>query len=129
MLKIQSKWGSEAERKVHILFPCLSEWLSEDVNNDGSVNAIDLILVASHFGESGQNDVDVNGDGVVNITDLTLVMAAFGSTAGAPEIWSLALSRGQVDAGRGRTVAASGTASSLDRCCVSAWDFDVETTP
>ena len=67
------------------------EWLPEDVNNDGSVNATDIILVASHFGESGQNDVDVNGDGVVNITDLTLVMAAFENTAGAPEIWSLAL--------------------------------------
>ena len=67
------------------------EWLPEDVNNDGSVNATDLILVASHFGESGQNDADVNGDGVVNITDLTLVMAAFENTAGAPEIWSLVL--------------------------------------
>ena len=62
--------------------------LLEDVNKDGIVNIIDLILVASNFGKTGQNAADVNGDGVVNIIDLTLVAAAFGNTASAPEIWS-----------------------------------------
>ena len=58
--------------------------LPEDMNNDGIVNIIDLTLVASNFGKTGQNDADVNGDGVVNIIDLTLVAAAFGNTAAAP---------------------------------------------
>ncbi len=58
--------------------------LPEDVNDDGVVNIIDLTLVASNFGETGQNAADVNGDGVVNIIDLTLVAAAFGNTASAP---------------------------------------------
>ena len=66
-----------------------SERIAEDVNGDGVVNIIDLTLVASNFGETGQNDADVNGDGIVNIIDLTLVAAAFGNTvSAAPEIWS-----------------------------------------
>ncbi len=54
------------------------------MNDDGIVNIIDLTLIASNFGETGQNDAVVNGDGVVNIIDLTLAAAAFGNTAGAP---------------------------------------------
>ena len=63
--------------------------LPADVNQDGVVNIIDLTLVASNFGKTGQNAADVNDDGVVNIIDLTLVAAAFGNTAAAPEVWSL----------------------------------------
>ena len=55
--------------------------LPEDVNQDGVVNIIDLTLVASSFGATGENTADVNQDGVVNIIDLTLVAAAFGNTA------------------------------------------------
>ena len=55
------------------------------------MNIIDLTLVASNFGKTGQNAADVNGDEVVNIIDLTLVAAAFGNTASAPEIWSCPL--------------------------------------
>ena len=65
-----------------------SEKIAADVNDDGIVNIIDLTLVASNFGKTGQNAADVNGDGIVNIVDLTLVAAAFGTTAAAPEIWS-----------------------------------------
>ena len=63
--------------------------LPEDVNQDGVVNIIDLTLVTSNFGKTGQNSADVNGDGVVNIIDLTLVASAFGNTAGAPSMWKL----------------------------------------
>ena len=65
--------------------------MPEDVNQDGVVNIIDLTLVASNFGATGENTADVNNDGVVNIIDLTLVAAAFGRTAAAPEIWSVKL--------------------------------------
>ena len=64
---------------------------SVDVNGDGVVNILDLTLVASNFGEQGENISDVNGDGVVNIQDLVAVAAAFGDTAAAPEISSLNL--------------------------------------
>lgn len=50
-----------------------------DVNNDGSVNILDLTFVASHFGkEDAPPAADVNGDGKVNILDLTLVASHFG---------------------------------------------------
>jgi hypothetical protein len=50
-----------------------------DVNNDGTVDIADLVLVASHFGEVGAGITgDVNGDGRVNIFDLVLVGARFG---------------------------------------------------
>ena len=62
--------------------------LRADVNQDGIVNILDLTLVASSFGKTGQNDADVNGDGIVNILDLTLVAGAFGNAAAAPALWS-----------------------------------------
>ena len=46
-----------------------------DVNEDGIVNILDLVAVASGFGE---NVPDVNGDGVVNVLDLVAVANAFG---------------------------------------------------
>ena len=62
-----------------------------DVNGDGGVNILDLVLVAGQFGQSGENRADVNGDGVVNILDLVLVASAFGNAAAAPAVHSLAL--------------------------------------
>ena len=55
-----------------------------DVNSDGSVNILDLILIASRLGQSGQNDADVNGDGGVNIMDLLLAAGMFEEAAAAP---------------------------------------------
>lgn len=52
-----------------------------DVNSDGVVNIQDLVLVASNFGQTGQNSADVNGDGIVNISDLVLVAGALGEGA------------------------------------------------
>ena len=60
------------------------EGLSEDVNGDGDVNILDLVFVASKFGQTGQNEADVNGDGQVNILDLVRIASAFGKTASAP---------------------------------------------
>ena len=59
-----------------------------DVNRDGVVNILDLVLVASSFGATGANDADVNGDGIVNIQDLVLVANAFGNSASAPATYS-----------------------------------------
>ncbi|MDE0467006.1 MAG: leucine-rich repeat domain-containing protein [Candidatus Poribacteria bacterium] len=45
-----------------------------DVNEDGVVNILDLVVVANAFGET---DPDINGDGVVNVLDLVSVANAF----------------------------------------------------
>ncbi len=57
---------------------------SVDVNSDGVVNVLDLVLIASNFGKIGQNPADVNGDGVVNIVDLVKVAGEIGAGAAAP---------------------------------------------
>ena len=56
-----------------------------DVNGDGVVNVLDLVVIASELGNTGQNlAADVNGDEVVNILDLILVAGMFEDTAAAP---------------------------------------------
>ncbi len=54
-----------------------------DLNNDGVVNILDLVFVASHFGTT-DTTADLNADGSVNIDDLVFVANAWGSVAGAP---------------------------------------------
>ena len=59
--------------------------MTADVNNDGSVNVLDLILIASELGNVGTNlTADVNGDRVVNILDLILAAGMFEDAAAAP---------------------------------------------
>ena len=66
-----------------------------DVNRDGTVNILDLVLVSSSFGqqvpETG-NPADVNEDGVVNIVDLVAVAGAIGGGAAAPALHPQVLS-------------------------------------
>ena len=58
-----------------------------DVNRDGIVNILDLILIAQQLGQrvAPNSPVDVNRDGVINIFDLTLVAQGIGGAA-APAI-------------------------------------------
>ena len=72
---------------AQITEPTHSTQRLEDVNKDGIINIVDLTLVASNFGKSGENAADVNADGVVNIVDLALVAAAFGGANSAPGAW------------------------------------------
>ena len=54
--------------------------LSMDLNNDGTVNILDLVLVAGQIGQpAAGNPADVNSDGVVNTADLLRVAEAFGT--------------------------------------------------
>jgi 5-hydroxyisourate hydrolase-like protein (transthyretin family) len=56
-----------------------------DVNNDGSVNVLDLILITSNLDTIGSNlAADVNRDGIVNILDLVLAAGMFDDAAAAP---------------------------------------------
>ena len=55
-----------------------------DVNTDGMINILDLVMVAGFFDETPSEDQtvnpDVNGDGKVNILDLVLVANHLGET-------------------------------------------------
>lgn len=60
--------------------------IAEDLNGDGTVNVLDLMLVNAYIRQKGKDSpADVNGDGMVNIADLVWVASALGSDAsGAP---------------------------------------------
>ena len=64
----------------------------EDVNKDGVVNMADLVLVASNYGQTGENVADVNGDGVVHIYDIILVASQIDTDAAAPSLHTKDLS-------------------------------------
>lgn len=56
-----------------------------DVNRDGQVSILDMILIARHLGETTPSDpaVDVNRDGVINVLDLIVVAKHFGESTAA----------------------------------------------
>ena len=59
-----------------------------DVNGDGFVNLLDLQVIDSRMGMTGEDtsdekgDADVNGDGIVNIADIVLVNKFIGDVNG-----------------------------------------------
>ena len=55
--------------------------LPTDLNNDGTVNVLDLTLVARDLGKAGGSPAgDVTGDGAVNVLDLVRVAQDLGKT-------------------------------------------------
>ena len=57
-----------------------------DVNRDGVVSILDLILVAQQLGNRVPPDspVDINGDGIVNIFDIVPIAQGIASASAAP---------------------------------------------
>ena len=80
-LRVMDAKGSMTEKQFSVNLTALYA----DVNRDGSVNILDLVKVASSFGQLSSVG-DVNGDGVVNILDLTAVASAMGNDAKAPYV-------------------------------------------
>ena len=77
--------GIESPVTFHAISDTESPPIEADINNDSSVNILDLILIASDLGNTGTNlAADVNGDGVVSILDLVLVAGMFDGAAAAP---------------------------------------------
>ncbi len=73
-----------------ILITIEGQLMTGDVNRDGQVSILDMVLVARQFGNTVPSDsaVDVNGDGVINVLDLILVSQNMGesSEAAAPSL-------------------------------------------
>ena len=63
------------------------KFLVWDVNEDGEVNILDLIVVAQNIGQPAAEEprADVNGDNIINILDLILVSQHLGERA-APSV-------------------------------------------
>ena len=64
-----------------------------DVNRDGQVNILDMVLVARHFGKTvpANSEIDMNGDSVINIQDLIIVAQHLGesTTSASPSIFAM----------------------------------------
>ena len=73
-----------------------------DVNRDGVVSILDLILVAQQLGKrvSVGSPVDVNGDGVVSILDLIRIAQGIGNTtaSAAPTVAAKSVDRATIEA-------------------------------
>lgn len=65
------------------------ETIIGDANSDGIVNILDIVLVASQIGQSGNTSADINGDGQVNIQDLIVIANGLGNIAAAPSAHAL----------------------------------------
>ena len=80
-----SATGIESTVTFHAISDTEAPPIIVDVNGDGSVNILDLILIASKLGNTGTNlVVDVNRDGTVSILDLVLAAGMFDGAAAAP---------------------------------------------
>ena len=86
-----------------IRFTVEGQLATGDVNRDGRVSVLDLILIAQQLGRrvAAGSPVDLNGDGVVSILDLILTARAIGNTT-APS-------------------APGGEAEGLDAAMIEAW--------
>ena len=92
-----------------------------DVNRDGVVSILDLILVAQQLGKrvTADSPVDVNGDGVVSILDLIRIAQGIGNTtaSAAPSIPSLGPTMFLTPSLAG----GKGGVESVDTAMVAAW--------
>ena len=82
--QLGSKTGEVIPAGAHDLTITVESKPAWDVNADGQVSILDLILIAQNFGEaaSPNSRTDVNRDGVVSILDLILVAQHMGESTG-----------------------------------------------
>ena len=91
-----------------------------DVNRDGAVNILDLVVVAVSFGQTvteGGNPADVNEDGVVNIVDLVQVAGA--TRWRCCRTYRISTGTGNVHRSRYSTLAHTSAGFSTHRCDIA----------
>ena len=77
--------GIQGKATFNAISDIESPSIAADVNRDGNVNVLDLVVIASELGNTGTNlTADVNGDGTINVLDLILVAGTFDGAAAAP---------------------------------------------
>jgi parallel beta-helix repeat protein len=60
-----------------------------DLNGDGLVNVVDLLIVIGSWGPCVDCPADFDDDGLVNVVDLLALIANFGPCPGAPCVWDV----------------------------------------
>ena len=91
--QLTSGTGQAIPAGPHEVALVVKDGLIWDVNGDGLVNILDLILVARDFGKTASlySRTDVNGDGIVTILDLVIVAQHLGASiaAAAPSMLAM----------------------------------------
>ena len=85
-LQLASITGKPITAESHeVVITVAGRLTTGDVNRDGQVSILDLVLVARNFGKTvpANSEVDLNGDGIVNILDLILVSQNMDESNGA----------------------------------------------
>ena len=85
--QFHASFGFDADTDYTVNEPISRDTIpAYDVNEDGQISILDLILVGQDYGKSPPVNArsDVNGDGRVNITDIVLVAGHLGEITGIP---------------------------------------------
>jgi len=70
-------------------YPLMNPWIAEllktDLNNDGTINILDISIVAMAFGSTPEDSdwnqiADLNNDEIINILDISTIAMEFGKT-------------------------------------------------
>jgi len=70
--------GKSAPVAMDSVMIVLDETTAEgDVNGDGIVDIMDLLLVLADYGPCAGCDTDINGDGVVDVTEVLIILAGW----------------------------------------------------
>jgi hypothetical protein len=67
-------------------YQALCPW---DLDGDGTVTVVDLLLVIASFGPCEGCPADIDGDGFVNVVDLLALIANFGPCPGSLCVWDV----------------------------------------
>ena len=85
------RWEAATQNGTVTIPPEPAEPIVGDIDRNGVVNLQDLEIVNARLGQRGPNTADVNADGLVDIVDLVLVAGAFDEEAAAPSAYPQAL--------------------------------------
>ena len=82
------QWSIERCEGRHLFAGLVGECDFADVNDDGSVDAADLAMIAANFGAATtpHTGADADGNFVVNLRDAMRVQARFGESCLMPSI-------------------------------------------
>ena len=85
------RWETITQNGTVTIPPEPAEVIVGDIDRNGVVNLQDLEIINARLGQRGSNTADVNADGLVDIVDLVLVAGAFDAEAAAPSAQPQAL--------------------------------------
>jgi hypothetical protein len=55
----------------------MENYVPEDINEDGVVDVVDMLLVIGEWGQCASCPEDIDGDGLVDVVDLLAVISAW----------------------------------------------------